>query len=127
MEVRKTIIHKEVTEYEHRLLSWVQVPEYVALKRAIAITVGLITGLAVTPLGDLGMLRMTGLGALRIVDMVTTGPAIGDGPNMMHSLIGILESSQSALGNLSQARQQKTLHDAAKSIRTAMANANPNV
>lgn len=106
---------------EERLRGWVQAPEYLAWKKALCIWFGLLTGLVVSILGDLGMLHYIGVPAPRIIDMLITGLVIGSGPGPMHDLIGILQSGRSALGNLGQVAKGKDVQDAITALRQAEA------
>lgn len=107
---------KRLAEAESRLMDWVNSPEYVSKKRAIAILIGLSVGLFVAVSSDLGIMRTIGIPAPRIVDMLATGLVIGAGPGPMHSLIGILESGKKALDNLGQLAEGNGLRDAAQAI-----------
>ncbi len=102
---------------EKRFLSWVKAPEYVAWKRAISIWVGLLVGLEVTVLSDLGMLHTIGIPAPRILDMLATGLVIGAGPGPMHSIIGMIQSGKDALGNLANLAQSKAVREAATALK----------
>lgn len=101
---------------ESRLRSWVDAPEYKAWKRALAIWIGLLTGLLVSILGDLGLLRMIGVPAPRLLDMFITGLVIGAGPGPMHSLIGILQSGKSAVDNLAELAKGKAVLASAQAL-----------
>jgi len=78
---------------EQRLRSWVDAPEYLAWKRALCIWFGLLAGLFIAVVGDLG------IPSPRLLDMLVTGLVIGSGPGPMHSLIGILQGGKDALDN----------------------------
>jgi hypothetical protein len=99
---------ERLSKAEQRVRSWTGSPEYIAWKRALCIWAGLLVGLAVAILGDLGMLRTIGAPAPRILDMLVTGLVIGAGPGPMHSLIGILQSGRDAANNLAELAKGKT-------------------
>lgn len=103
---------------EERLRGWVSAPEYLALKRALSIWFGLLAGLVIAVLGDLGMLRFIGIPAPRLVDMIITGLIIGSGSGPMHDLIGILQSGKNALGSLSDLAKGKAVTEAVEALRT---------
>ena len=110
---------KRLAEAEQRLRSWVASPEYVAWKRALCIWVGLLGGLVIAILGDLGMFRTIGIPVPRLLDMVATGLVLGAGPGPMHSLIGMLQSSKNALDNLADLAKGRSVRDAAEALRTS--------
>lgn len=101
---------------EDRLRGWVNAPEYLAWKKAISIWVGLLTGLVVSVLGDLGMLHYIGIPAPRLLDMMVTGLVIGSGPGPMHDLIGILQSGKDALGSVKELAQGKAVREAVAAL-----------
>lgn len=105
---------------EARLLNWVNAPEYVAMKRAISIFVGLFVGLEVAILGDLGMFNAIGVPVPRILDMLVTGLVVGAGPGPMHSLIGILQGGKNALDKLGSLAEGKTVQAAVSEITNAI-------
>jgi hypothetical protein len=106
---------------EARVRSWTGAPEYIAWKRALCIWAGLLVGLGVAILGDLGMIRTIGAPAPRLLDMVVTGLVIGAGPGPMHALIGILQSGKDAANNLAALAKGKTdeLKAAAEALKSA--------
>ncbi len=106
---------------EERLRGWVNAPEYLATKRALSIWFGLLAGLVISVVGDLGMFRYIGVSAPRLVDMVVTGLVIGSGPGPMHDLIGILQSGKDALGSLTELARGKTVQEAVEAIQRAEA------
>jgi hypothetical protein len=106
-----------LAQAEERLRSWVTAPEYLAWKRALAIWFGLLAGLVIAVLGDLGMLRYIGIPAPRLIDMIITGLVIGSGPGPMHDLIGILQSGKDALGSLSDLAKGKSVQQAVEALR----------
>ncbi|MDH7488782.1 MAG: hypothetical protein QHH80_04675 [Anaerolineae bacterium] len=108
-----------LAQAEARVRAWTSAPEYVAWKRALCIWAGLVVGLGVAIFGDLGMLRIIGAPAPRLLDMVVTGLVIGAGPGPMHALIGIIQSGKDAANNLadlarSKAAELKAAADALK-------------
>ena len=107
---------ERLAKAEQRLRGWVRAPEYLAWKRAISIWVGLLVGLAIAVLGNLGMLRYLGIPSPRCVDMFITGLIIGSGPGPMHDLIGILQSGRDALGNLAELAKGKSIREAAEAL-----------
>ena len=102
---------------EKRLLSWVKAPEYVAWKRAITIWVGLLVGLEVAVVSDLGMMHMIGIPAPRLLDMLATGLVIGAGPGPMHAVIGMIQGGKDALDNLAKLANGKAIREAAESLK----------
>ena len=111
------LAEERLSKAEKRLLSWTRAPEYVAWKRALSIWVGLLVGLEVAVLGDLGMLRTIGLPVPRLLDMLATGLVIGAGPGPMHSLIGILQSGKDALQKLGNLAEGKAVREAASLVK----------
>ena len=107
---------ERLAKAEARLRSWTSAPEYRAWKRALSIWIGLLTGLIVAVIGDLGMFRALGIPMPRILDMLVTGLIIGAGPGPMHSLIGILQSGKDAVNNLAELAKGKALRDAAQAV-----------
>lgn len=103
---------------EQRLRSWVQAPEYIAWKKALAIWFGLLIGLVISIVGDLGMMRYIGIPTPRVVDMVITGLVIGSGSGPMHDLIGILQGGKDALGSLADLAKGKSVKEAAQALHT---------
>lgn len=110
---------ERLTKAEERLRSWTQAPEYIAWKKALSIWLGLLAGLVIAILGDLGMLRYIGIATPRLIDMIVTGLVIGAGPGPMHDMIGILQNSRNALGSLTDLAKGKSMRDAAALIREA--------
>lgn len=110
---------RRLAQAEQRLLSWTRAPEYVAWKRAIAIWVGLLVGLEVAVLGDLGMMRTIGVPAPRLLDMIATGLVIGAGPGPMHSIIGMLQGGKNALDKLADLAQGRAARASAADLSRA--------
>jgi len=108
---------------EERLRGWVNAPEYLAWKRALSIWFGLLVGLIISVLGDLGMLRLIGVPAPRLIDMIVTGLVIGSGPGPMHDLLGILQSGKSALNSLSDLAKGTAVKQAVEEVRKETAKA----
>jgi hypothetical protein len=108
---------ERLAKAEQRLLGWVKAPEYVAWKRAITIWVGLLVGLVVAVLADLGMLHTIGMPAPRLLDMLLTGLVIGAGPGPLHSIIGMLQGGKDALDKVAALADGKALREAAAAIR----------
>ncbi|MCS7260346.1 MAG: hypothetical protein NZ765_06145 [Anaerolineae bacterium] len=107
---------ERLAKAEARLRSWTSAPEYRAWKRALSIWIGLLAGLVVAVIGDLGMFRVLGIPMPRILDMLVTGLIIGAGPGPMHSLIGILQSGKDAVSNLAELAKGKAVRDAAQAV-----------
>lgn len=107
---------ERLAKAEARLRSWTSAPEYRAWKRALSIWIGLLIGLMVAVIGDLGMFRVLGIPMPRILDMLVTGLIIGAGPGPMHSLIGILQSGKDAVNNLAELAKGKAVRDAAQAV-----------
>jgi hypothetical protein len=101
---------------EARLRSWTNAPEYRAWKRSLSIWIGLLVGLLVAIMGDLGMFHIIGIPLPRLLDMLITGLIIGAGPGPMHSLIGILQSGKDAVNNLAELAKGKAIQDAAQAL-----------
>lgn len=106
---------------EERLRGWINAPEYLASKRALSIWFGLLAGLVISVLGDLGMFSYIGVPAPRLVDVIVTGLVIGSGPGPMHDLIGILQSGKNALGSLTDLAKGKSVQEAVEAIQKAEA------
>ncbi|GAK59266.1 hypothetical protein U27_06243 [Candidatus Vecturithrix granuli] len=115
------IAENRLAKAEERLRGWVQAPEYLAWKKALCIWIGLLTGLIVSILGDLGILHYVGVPTPRIIDMLVTGLVIGSGPGPMHDLIGILQSGRNALNNLGQIAKTQDVQDAIAALRQSEA------
>lgn len=115
------ITEDRLAKAEERLRGWVNAPEYLAWKRALSIWFGLLAGLVISVLGDLGMFSYIGVPAPRLVDMVVTGLVIGSGPGPMHDLIGILQGGKDALGSLTELAKGKTVQEAVEAIQKAEA------
>jgi uncharacterized integral membrane protein len=103
---------QRLAKAEDRLRSWTDSPEYIAWKRALSIWAGLMVGLVVSVLGDLGMLHTIGIPMPRLLDMLVTGLVVGAGPGPMHALIGILQNGKDALGNLADLAKGKAINEA---------------
>ena len=108
---------KRLAKAEERVRSWTKSPEYLAWKRAISIWVGLLVGLVVAVVGDLGMLHTISIPAPRLLDMFVTGLVIGAGPGPMHSIIGILQSGKDAVNNLAELAKGKALKEAMEALK----------
>jgi nucleotide-binding universal stress UspA family protein len=111
------VAEKRLAKAEQRLLNWVKAPEYVTWKKSLSIWVGLLVGLEVTILGDLGMLHTIGVPAPRLLDMLITGLAIGAGPGPMHSLIGMLQGGKDALEKLAKLADGKAIRAVSESFK----------
>ena len=111
------VAEQRLAKAEERLRSWANSPEYTAWKRALSIWVGLLVGLMVAILGDLGMLHTIGVPAPRLLDMLVTGLVIGAGPGPMHSLIGILQSGKDAVNNLAELAKGKAAKEAFEALK----------
>jgi hypothetical protein len=111
-----SLAEERLAKAEARLRSWTDAPEYKAWKRAISIWVGLLTGLVLAVLGDLGMFHTIGMPVPRLLDMLITGLIIGAGPGPMHSLIGILQSGKDAMNNVAELAKGKAVRDAAEAL-----------
>lgn len=107
---------ERLTKAEARLRGWVNAPEYLAWKKALAIWFGLLIGLVIAVVGDLGMLRYVGISTPRFIDMTLTGLILGAGPGPMHELIGLLQGSKKAIGNLAELAQGKAVREAAEAL-----------
>lgn len=107
---------QRLAKAEERLRSWVSAPEYVAWKKALSIWFGLLAGLVIAIVGDLGMMRHIGIPTPRVIDMLITGLVIGSGPGPMHDLIGILQSGKNALGNLADLAKGKSIREASDAL-----------
>jgi len=105
-----------LSKAEQRLRSWVEAPEYIAWKKALSIWFGLLIGLVISIVGDLGMMRYIGIPTPRVIDMVITGLVIGSGSGPMHDLIGILQGGKNALGSLADLAKGKSVKEAAQAL-----------
>jgi hypothetical protein len=114
---------QRLAQAEGRLRCWTTSPEYIAWKRALSIWAGLLVGLLVSIMGDLGMLHMIGIPVPRLMDMLVTGLVIGAGPGPMHSLIGILQSGKDAMDNLSDMAKGKAIKESIDAVNKAEDNA----
>jgi hypothetical protein len=85
-----------------RLAGLTNDPQYVSTKRRLSIWLGLVLGLIVAIISDLGVFELLHIGAPRILDMVITGFVIGAGSGPMHSLVGILQGAKDTLDNLQE-------------------------
>jgi len=101
---------------EERLRSWVNAPEYLAWKRALCIWVGLLVGLLVAVLADLGIFRLIGIPMPRLLDMLITGLVMGAGSGPMHSIIGILQGGKDAVNNLAELAKAKSIKDSVEAL-----------
>ena len=108
---------QRLAKAEDRLRSWTDSPEYTAWKRALSIWVGLLVGLVLSVMGDLGMLHLISIPVPRILDMLITGLVIGAGPGPMHSIIGALQNGKDAVGNLSDLAKSKAIKDTMDSLK----------
>lgn len=107
---------ERLAKAEARLRGWVHAPEYIAWKKALSIWFGLLIGLVIAVVGDLGMLRYLGIATPRFIDMVLTGLILGAGPGPMHDLIGLLQGSKNAIGSLSDLAKGKAIREAAEAL-----------
>ncbi len=110
---------QRLAKAENRLLGWVKAPEYVAWKSALSIWVGLLVGLEVAVLGDMGMLHTIGIPSPRILDMLITGLVVGAGPGPMHSIIGMLQGGKDALEKLGDLAEGKVVREAVEELKKA--------
>ncbi len=99
---------QRLAKAQERYLGWANTPAYVAFKRALCIWIGLMAGLIIAVFSDLGMFRLIGIPAPRILDMLLTGFVIGAGPGPMHSLIGILQGIKNSLDSLAETTKAKS-------------------
>ncbi len=107
---------ERLAKAEARLRSWMNAPEYIVWKKALSIWFGLLVGLMIAVIGDLGMLRYIGITTPRIVDMMVTGLLLGAGPGPMHDLIGMLQSSKEVIGSLAELAKGKAVREAAEAL-----------
>jgi hypothetical protein len=107
---------ERLAKAEARLRGWVNAPEYIAWKRALSIWFGLLIGLVIAVAGDLGMLRYVGIATPRFIDMTITGLILGAGPGPMHEMIGLLQGSKNAIGNLAELAKGKAVREAAEAL-----------
>lgn len=114
------IAERRLAKAEQRFLGWVDAPEWKAKKRALSIWIGLLIGLLIAVLGDLGMFRTIGFSTPRILDMLVTGLVIGLGPGPMHSIIGILQGGKDALDRLASTTQGEEVQEALGELEAAI-------
>ena len=107
---------ERLAKAEARLRGWVNAPEYIAWKRALSIWFGLLIGLVISVVGDLGMLRYIGITTPRFIDMTITGLILGAGPGPMHEVIGLLQGGKKAVGNLAELAKGKAVREAAEAL-----------
>lgn len=107
---------ERLVKAEQRLRGWTSAPEYRAWKKALSIWCGLMIGLVVSVVGDLGILRYIGIATPRFIDMMITGLIIGSGPGPMHDLIGILQGGKDAISNLAELAKGKSVKEAAEAL-----------
>jgi hypothetical protein len=107
---------ERLAKAEQRLRGWVNAPEYLAWKKALTIWLGLLAGVIISVIGDLGILRYIGIATPRFIDMLITGLIIGSGPGPMHDLIGILQGGKNALSNLADLAKGKSVREAAEAL-----------
>ncbi|MCP4399922.1 MAG: hypothetical protein GY801_21775 [bacterium] len=107
---------ERLAKAEARLRGWVNAPEYIAWKKALSIWFGLLIGLVIAVVGDLGMLRYLGIATPRFIDMILTGLILGAGPGPMHDLIGLLQGGKNAIGSLSELAKGKAIREAAEAL-----------
>ncbi len=89
-------------------------PKYVAAKRRMSIIGGILIGLIIATVTDLGLFQLLQIGVPRFLDMLVTGIIVGAGAGPMHSVVGGLQGlkdSLSALGNV-VLPAKKTANDA---------------
>lgn len=108
-----------LSQAESRLRGWTDSYEYKAWKRALSVWVGLLAGLMVAVLADIGMLHTIGVPAPRLLDMLLTGLVIGAGPGPMHSIIGVLQAGTDAVNNLAELAKGKALKEAREALESS--------
>ena len=111
------LAEERLVKAEERVANVVKDPKYLAWKRALSIWIGLLVGLEVAVLGDIGMLRAIGIPTPRILDMLVTGLVIGAGPGPMHSLLGILENGKGAIANLADLARGRELRESVEELK----------
>lgn len=74
-------------------------PVYIAAKRRMSIWGGIVLGLFIATVTDLGFFELLNISTPRFLDMLATGFVIGTGSAPMHSLIGILQGAKETLGS----------------------------
>jgi len=74
-------------------------PVYIAAKRRMSIWGGIVLGLFIATVTDLGFFELLNISTPRFLDMLATGFVIGTGSAPMHSLIGILQGAKDTLGS----------------------------
>jgi hypothetical protein len=108
---------ERLAKAEQRLRGWVNAPEYLAWKKALTIWLGLLAGVIIGVIGDLGILRYIGIATPRFIDMLITGLIVGSGPGPMHDLIGILQGGKNALVSLADLAKGKSVREAAEALK----------
>jgi hypothetical protein len=91
---------QRIIEANRRIAGLTKDPKYVATKRMLAIWIGLLLGLIVAILSDLGVFELLQISVPRILDILVTGFVVGAGSGPMHSLVGILQGTKETMENL---------------------------
>jgi hypothetical protein len=109
---------------QQRLKDSLKSEPYVSLKRATAVLLGIVLGLVAAFMTRLQMFRLLGVdlsamnaaagnpalpALLTTMDMAITGIVMGTGSAPVHSLIGILQNSKDAIGQLRALAQGRSI------------------
>lgn len=83
---------------EERLVGYLKSPEYTSRKAVLSAIAGILLGLLIGFMTQLRMFHMLGIEIARPwIDMLITGLIIGTGSAPVHSLIGLLQKTKSAV------------------------------
>lgn len=100
---------QRILKANSRIVGLIKDPKYVSTKRMLSIWIGLLLGLIVAVISDLGIFELLQIGVPRILDMLVTGFVIGAGSGPMHSLVGIFQGAKNTLENLGELAALKPL------------------
>lgn len=91
-------LEDKLTDAENRLRDHLKSPEYTSYKRAIALLMGLVLGVAIALVARIEMFALLNVSAVPDwLDRVITGLIVGTGSAPVHALIGILQNTQDAI------------------------------
>lgn len=93
---------QRIIDANSRIAGLTKDPKYMSTKRMLSIWIGLLLGLVVAVLSDMGIFALLQISVPRILDMLITGFVLGAGSGPMHSLVGILQGAKDTLENLGE-------------------------
>lgn len=97
---KKLSLLERIEALNARFMSLKKDPKYVAAKRRMSILGGILLGLILATITDLGFFQLLQIGVPRFLDMLVTGLIIGAGAGPMHSIVGGLQGLKDSLSNL---------------------------